>query len=264
MDHAELSFCIPGDCMDLKDFFTEYTETALAFSGGVDSAYLLYAAAQYAKRVAAYYVKSAFQPQFELEDAMRLAGELNVKMKVINLDILADEKIAANPDERCYYCKKKIFGAIIREALADDFKVIIDGTNASDDIDERPGIRALHEMSVLSPLRLCNLTKTEIRRLSKGAGLFTWDKPAYACLATRIPSGQLLTEPLLKRTERAEDYLSSLGFVDFRIRSFGETAKIQITEKQLALLLENREEILKRLSGDYGSVCLDLEVRSEQ
>lgn len=250
--------------MDLKEFFVKYPRVAVAFSGGVDSAYLLYAAGQYAKKVQAYYVKSAFQPQFELDDAMRLSDELKVKIKVINLDILADEKIAENPVERCYYCKRRIFSAIMENAEEDGFSVLLDGTNATDNSKDRPGMKALYELSVLSPLRLCNLTKSEIRRLSKEAGLFTWDKPAYACLATRIPSKEPINERLLKRTEEAEGYLSSLGFVNFRIRTLGDAAKIQVTKKQLLLLLENREKILEKLAKYYESVCLDLEVRQEQ
>lgn len=250
--------------MELKDFFEEYPVAALAFSGGADSAYLLYAAKRYAQNVQAYYVKSEFQPQFEMDDAKRLAEELKIKMKVIKLDILADEKIAANPSLRCYYCKKRILTAVKKEAAADGFNVLLDGTNASDASNERPGMRALYELSVVSPLRLCSLTKTEIRRLSREAGLFTWNKPEYACLATRIPEGLPINRQLLERTERAEAYLSSLGFVDFRIRNLGEAARIQIRRKQFSLLIENREEILKRLSADYESVCLDLEVRNEQ
>ena len=149
----------------------------MAFSGGVDSAYLLYMACKYAEKVKAYYVKSAFQPQFELEDAERFAKELKADMAILRLDVLSDEKVRQNPPNRCYYCKKRIFTAIREHALNDGFQVLLDGTNASDDAGDRPGMVALQELSVLSPLRLCGLTKQEIRMLSKKAGLFTWDKP---------------------------------------------------------------------------------------
>ena len=122
-------------------------------------------------------------------------------------------------------------------------------------------MRALEELSVLSPLRLCGLTKAQIRALSKEAGLFTWDKPAYACLATRIPAGQVITAEALRRTEAAESYLFSLGFTDFRVRTVGNTAKLQLRAEQLPLLLAHREKIVKKLGSDYSSVCLDLEVR---
>lgn len=250
--------------MTINEFFVEHPQAAIAFSGGVDSAYLLYAACKYAEKVQAYYVKTAFQPQFEIDDALRIGKELNINIKVIELDVLADENVAANPFNRCYYCKKQIFSAIIREAEKDGFSILLDGTNASDDADDRPGMKALTELSVLSPLRICGLTKSEIRRLSKEAELFTWDKPAYACLATRIPSENRINEYLLQRTERAENYLFSIGFRDFRVRTAGDGAKIQIRESQISMLIKNREKIIDKLLKEYKSVCLDLEVRNEQ
>ena len=249
--------------MKFDDFFIEHPKVAVAFSGGVDSAYLLYAAQKHASKVRAYYVKSAFQPQFELEDAQRLAKELSVEMSVLRVDALADENVKANPPNRCYYCKRRIFTAIREQALRDGFEVLLDGTNASDEVSDRPGMVALQELSVLSPLRLCGLTKQEIRRLSREAGLFTWDKPAYACLATRIPFGQPLEQRLLERTEKAEGFLFSLGFRDFRVRTLGESAKIQLPLTQLPLLMEHREEIVRELKKAYSSVLLDLETRNE-
>lgn len=247
--------------MTLQNFFINNSKVAIAFSGGVDSAYLLYAAKQYAKEVRAYYVKSEFQPQFELDDAIRLAEELMVSLKILNLNVLAVPCVSDNPENRCYYCKKAIFTEIIQAAKADGFTVLLDGTNASDDADDRPGMKALHELSVLSPLRMCGLTKTEVRRLSKEAGLFTWDKPAYACLATRIPTGEIITAEKLEATEMAEDFLFSLGFTDFRVRSQNGNAKIQLTEEQLPLLLQYRKTIVEKLRLYYTSVVLDMEVR---
>ena len=247
--------------MTLNDFFARYPRVAIAFSGGVDSAYLLYAAMQCAQDVQAYYVKSDFQPQFELEDAQRLAGDMRAAMKVLRVDVLSDAKVAANPPNRCYFCKRRIFETIRAQAAADGFSVLLDGTNASDDASDRPGVRALAELSVLSPLRICSLTKDEIRRLSKEAGLFTWDKPAYACLATRIPAGDAITLEKLRATERAEGALFEMGFRDFRVRRMGDTAKIQLREDQLSMALANRERILSALQTDYSAVLLDLEVR---
>lgn len=315
--------------MDLKDFFRENPRVALAFSGGVDSAYLLYAAMECKAHVRAYYVKSAFQPRFELEDAGRLAEELGAEMRVLEEDVLAEPQVASNPADRCYHCKKRIFAAIAKAAGEDGFSVLMDGTNASDDAGDRPGMRALRELEVRSPLRECGLTKTEIRRRSKEAGLFTWDKPAYACLATRIPTGVEITEERLCRTERAESYLASVGLRDFRVkmvpmgapvcgmswgakaamsgkepheqmrteeRASGEgtheqmrtegmppgeganeemrteerpsgekqsadMARLQVTERDLPLLLDRRQEILEELKKYYSSVLLDLEVR---
>ncbi|MBQ4538557.1 MAG: ATP-dependent sacrificial sulfur transferase LarE [Oscillospiraceae bacterium] len=247
--------------MTLNEFFKDNPKAAIAFSGGVDSAYLLYAAAAAKANIRAYYVKSAFQPQFELDDAIKLAEELGADMKIINVDVLADSRVSANPADRCYYCKKAIFNTIAEAAKADGFDLILDGTNASDDEGDRPGMRALKELSVRSPLRECGLTKPEIRRLSKKAGLFTWDKPAYACLATRIPTGEVITAEKLAKTESAEDFLFSLGFTDFRVRMSGNSAKIQLPEGQLDKLMAQRKEILAKLKQYYDSVTLDLEVR---
>lgn len=247
--------------MTLSSFFSETPKVAVAFSGGVDSAYLLYAALQYAEDVRAYYVRSAFQPEFEYEDAKRLCALLHTELTVIPLDVLSDEAITDNPKNRCYYCKQKIFGAICKRAKEDGYSVVLDGTNASDDPDDRPGMRALIELSVLSPLRECGLSKSDIRSLSKEAGLFTHDKPAYACLATRIQTGEKITAEKLQKTERAENYLRSLGFVDFRVRMSAETAKIEVTQPQFALVLQKQEEILQGLRPLYSQVLVNLEGR---
>lgn len=247
--------------MTLQTFFALHPRAAIAFSGGVDSAYLLYAAVSCGADIKAYYVKSEFQPEFEYEDALRLASELNAEMTVLPLNILSVPQVSENPSNRCYYCKRAIFSAITEAAEADGFTVLLDGTNASDDTADRPGMRALEELSVLSPLRECGLTKEHIRRLSREAGLFTWNKPAYACLATRIPTGEEITAGKLSATENAEDYLFSLGFTNFRVRSREGHARLQIPESQLGLLLEKRPLILAKLKEYYKTISLDLEVR---
>lgn len=247
--------------MTLQEFFRENPKVALAFSGGVDSAYLLYAAKQCSAQVRAYYVRTAFQPLSEREDARRLAELVDADLRELTVDVLAEEIVRANPPDRCYHCKRVMLSEILREAERDGFPVLADGTNASDDADDRPGMRALRELSVRSPLRECGLTKPEVRRLSREAGLFTWDKPAYACLATRVPTGVELTADRLERTERAEAYLSSLGFRDFRVRLAGDAAKLQVKREQLGLALERREAILEELKKSYADVLLDLEVR---
>lgn len=248
--------------MELQDFFKTCPRAALAFSGGVDSAYLLYAALGCGAKVHAYYVKSDFQPQFELEDAQRLAEQLHVGLTVVPVDVFACKEVTENSPERCYHCKRVIFGAIAAAAAEDGFTVLLDGTNASDKEGDRPGMRALRELAVQSPLRICGLTKEEIRRRSKEAGLFTWEKPAYACLATRIPAGEEITREKLVKTERAEAYLFSLGFTDFRVRLLKGAAKLELPREQLGALLAHREEIVKELKKDYTSVLLDMEVRA--
>ena len=247
--------------MTLEQFFQENNAAAIAFSGGVDSAFLLAMAARCGARVKAYYVKTAFQPQFELEDACRLAKELDVPLQILPVDILCHQRIAVNPADRCYHCKKVIFEAILKAAKEDGYGLLLDGTNASDDAGDRPGMRVLTELSVRSPLRECGLHKEEVRRQSKALGLFTWDKPAYACLATRIPAGEEITRDKLERTERAESYLESLDFRDFRVRSEKDTAKLQVTDRDFPKVLEKREAIIKELKRYYQTVLLDLEVR---
>jgi uncharacterized protein len=247
--------------MTLLAFFKENPKAALGFSGGVDSSYLLYAGVQAGADIHPYYIKTAFQPQFELDDAERLCAQLGVPLTVLELDVLKNEAVTANPPDRCYHCKTALFGALSAQALADGYTLLLDGTNASDDAGDRPGMRALKELHVCSPLRECGLTKAEIRRLSREAGLFTWDKPAYACLATRIPSGDAITAEKLLATERAEAFLFSLGLTDFRVRNYHGAARLQFPEAQLNAVLAHRAEILQELKKDYPAVLLDLEVR---
>lgn len=247
--------------MTLDEFFSETPRAAIAFSGGVDSAYLLHAARSAGADIRAYCVKTPFQPQFELDDAKRLAEELEADLTIIELDILTEESVVKNPSDRCYYCKRRIFEEIQKQALLDGYSVLIDGTNASDDANDRPGMRAAEELSVKSPLRICGLTKDKIRSLSKEAGLFTWDKPAYACLATRIPEGRTITRDMLVRLERAEDALRELGFADFRVRLYYDAARLQFTAKQIDRAAEMHAEIINALRPCFDTVLLDLKER---
>lgn len=247
--------------MTLQDFFDRHPAVALAFSGGADSAYLLYAAKAAGAQVRAYFADTPLQPRFELSDAVSVARQLAVPLTVLPLDLLHEPSIAQNQPDRCYYCKMRIFSAIARAARKDGFTMLMDGTNASDSASDRPGMRALQELSVASPLRLAGLTKADVRRLSKEAGLFTWEKPAFACLATRIPTGVPLTPEALQITEAAEARLASLGFSDFRIRFLDGAARIQLKAEQLPRALERRTDILDILLPLYRAVMLDLEVR---
>ena len=247
--------------MKLKEFFEKYPRVALGFSGGVDSAYLLYAGKKYGADIRPYFIKTAFQPEFELRDAHRLTEEHGIELTVVEYDILAETQVAQNPPNRCYYCKSALFGALKQQALKDGYEILLDGTHASDDASDRPGMKAIREMKVLSPLRECGLTKDEIRILSREAGLFTWEKPSYACLATRIPTGEPVSGELLKRIERSEDALSALGFSDFRVRVFYNAARIQLSKGQFEKAAQDRERILNVLKPYFTAVLLDLEAR---
>lgn len=246
----------------LQAFFAAHPRLALAFSGGCDSALLLHAGLACGAEIGVYYVHSQFQPAFELEDARRLTHELGCDLHMIELDVLADAAVCSNPPDRCYHCKRRIFGAILAAAQADGYGCVMDGTNASDDAGDRPGMRALGEMQVLSPLRLCGISKAQVRSLSRSAGLFTWNKPAYACLATRIPVGREIDMDTLARVERSEAALARLGFSDFRVRMDGDNgARLELTEVQMPLLLARRAEVILALEADFSRLCLDLKPR---
>ena len=247
--------------MTLEQFFQENPRCALGFSGGVDSAYLLYAGVKARADIRPYFIKTAFQPAFELADAQKLAEGLGVEVTVLELDALADPRVAANPADRCYYCKQNLFRTLKDRAIADGYPVLLDGTNASDEAGDRPGMRALAELSVRSPLRACGLTKAEIRARSKEAGLFTWDKPAYACLATRVPAGEAITADLLARVEGAEDALFRLGYTDFRVRVFHSAARLQLPRGQMERAVREAEELRQALKPYFTPILLDLEGR---
>ena len=247
--------------MTLEQFFQENPRCALGFSGGVDSAYLLYAGVRAGADIRPYFIKTVFQPAFELADAKKLAAGLGAEVTVLELDALADPRVAANPADRCYFCKQNLFRTLKERAVADGYPVLLDGTNASDEAGDRPGMRALAELSVRSPLRECGLTKAEIRARSREAGLFTWDKPAYACLATRVPAGEAITADLLARVEGAEDALFRLGYTDFRVRVFHSAARLQLPRGQMERAVREAEELRQALKPYFTPILLDLEGR---
>ncbi len=245
----------------LREFFSAHPKIALAFSGGTDSSYLLYAALACGGDVRPYYVSTQFQPSFELEDAQRLCRELGAELTVLRHDVLQYPDVAQNPENRCYHCKNALFGLLLETARSDGYPALMDGTNASDDASDRPGMRALREKGVLSPLQTCGVTKDQIRALSKAAGLFTWDKPAYACLATRVPAGTVIDAEVLQKIERAECALFQMGFSDFRVRVLGRTAKLQLPESQFQKAAAGAEGIRAALEADFSDILLDLKPR---
>lgn len=188
----------------LGAFFARVPRFAVAFSGGVDSAYLLAAAAHAGCKVKAYLVSTAFQPTFELADARRLVGKLNgagfpVSLEVIKADVLSRDDICVNPPDRCYVCKGFIFGCVRAAAARDGYDVLVDGTNATDDPARRPGFRALDEAGVVSPLRRAGLTKAAVRAASRELSLPTAEKPRFACYAVHVPAGERITAAVLDR-----------------------------------------------------------------
>ncbi len=247
--------------LTLQEFFTEHPKVALAFSGGADSAYLLYEAQNCGADVHPYFVKTQFQPQFEDDDAHRLCSQLGIKLTTIDVNILSVPEVVRNPSNRCYYCKSAIFTAIKAQAGTDGYDIVIDGTNASDLVNDRPGMRALQELAVLSPLRICGITKDELRKLSGKAGLFTAHKPAYACLATRIPTGTTICNEDLVRIEESENILFRLGYTDFRIRLRDDKALLQLTPEQRLRAIDEKALLDELLSGMFLKVDIDEKTR---
>lgn len=233
-----------SDSLDrLRDFFRLNPRFALAFSGGTDSAFLLHASRMFGADVHCYIVHTRFQPDFEVREALQIEKDATV----IRASILDNEVICSNDPLRCYHCKTQVFSLIKQYAAADGLDMVCDGTNASDDVDDRPGMKALKELGIRSPLRECGLTKTEIRRLSSLYGLSTADKPSYSCLATRIPTGTRITSEALDKIEKGEEYLFSLGFSDFRLRLRDTYFSLELipsqTEKAKSMERELREHL---------------------
>ena len=247
--------------MELDDYFRENNKAALAFSGGADSAYLLWAGLSAGADIRPYYARSAFQPEFELRDAKRLCKELGIGLCVIDIDVLSVPELTANGSLRCYYCKRLMFSELAERAKHDGYTLLIDGTNASDAYDDRPGMRAKDELSVSSPLRLCGITKDRLRELSREAGLFTWDKPSYSCLATRIPSGESIERDKLKRIEKGESILFSMGFSDFRLRFSDGKALLYVCAEELEKANNIFEDINEKLKPYFSSAEIELRCR---
>ncbi len=175
------------------------TRYGLAFSGGCDSTYLLAALSREGIDVKAYYVKSAFQAEFELEDALQAAQQEGAEFELIDVDIFVHSEVCENPPDRCYWCKRVIFGAVLERMKRDGRTVLLDGTNATDNPARRPGFRALAELGVKSPLRNAGLSKEDVRSRSRAMGLFTADKPNFSCFATKVPAGKRIDEAALKK-----------------------------------------------------------------
>ena len=236
---------------------------AVAFSGGVDSALLAAEAHDVlGGESAAVTIVSPLLPADEREDALRLASGLKLNHFVVEMDELSDPAFAANPADRCYLCKRMRFLRMAEWARERGFPWLLDGANADDCRDYRPGMRALAELDgVRSPLLEAGLTKAEIRALSRERGLFTWNKPAKACLASRIPYGEPVTREGLARVEAAERFLAGMmpPNAQFRVRAHGDLARIEAGREELPLLLEAADSIHDAFRGSgFRYVTLDL------
>jgi uncharacterized protein len=221
----------------------------VAFSAGVDSTFLVALAVKAlgpSKVLAGMGVSSSL-PARELEAGRRLAGLLGVRLVEIETGEMADPRYSANPANRCYYCKEDLFKRLGEIAALHGFRTVLCGANADDSGDHRPGLVAARSMGVRSPLMEAGLTKQDIRLASRAMGLETWDKPAMACLASRVPYGETITVDKLARIERSEYVLKDLGFTQCRVRDHGSLARIEVPADEMAQLLRLREQILQPL-----------------
>jgi uncharacterized protein len=236
----------------LLEIIVERESAAVAFSGGVDSSFLCHAAAAaLGVRAIAVTVVSPLLPKSEVEGAKETARRIGIEHIFIEESEI-DDTVAENPRERCYFCKKIEFGHILAAAKERGIAAVFDGSNYDDLSDYRPGLRALSELRVVSPLREAGLHKAEIRELSRRFGLPTWDKPAFACLASRIPYGEGINKEKLARIEKAEEILRASGFRQFRVRSHGDIARIETAPEERRRFFD--ETFLDTISRDLKSL----------
>lgn len=258
----ELSHDLQCKKETLRSLLERFERVAVAFSAGVDSTFLLAAAYEVlGDRVLAVTGRTISTPKRDLHDAAAFCESLGVRHRIVDVDQMAINGFADNPPDRCYHCKKELFSLFLKTAEAEGFPILVEGTNADDAPDDRPGMRALRELHIKSPLRDAKLTKQDIRMLSNSIGLQTWDKPSFACLATRIPFGETITPQKLARIEQAEALLFEKGFRQVRVRSHGNLARIEVETPDLTRITEPdlRREIAEKFTAlGFDYVTLDL------
>ncbi len=256
------SQCYKDKLTNLLEILQGMQSAVLAYSGGVDSTLLLKALQISGIRTLAVTALSDITPRDNLLTAKKMAEELGIEHRIIETDELSIKEFVNNTPERCFFCKDKRFKQFSDMTLSEGYSYLLDGTNADDSLDYRPGMKAAAKYDVISPLKVAGLSKEEVRGLSRQLGLTTWDKPSSPCLATRFPYGQLITKDALKRIEEAEEFLRGLGFYKVRVRDHGTVARIEVGEGEISLLLipKRRSLISEKLRFlGYRFVSLDLD-----
>ena len=247
----------------LRAQLREIGSAAVAFSSGVDSTFLLRVAhEELGENVVAVTARSHSFPKRELDEAAAFCRSEGVRHEILDSEELDIPGFVANPPDRCYHCKKALFGKLIAFAQMNGLAAVLEGSNVDDDGDYRPGLRAIRELGVRSPLHDAGLTKAEIRALSREMGLPTWNKPSFACLASRFPYGERITAAGLDRVERAEQWLmdAGLGLAQLRVRSHGDMARIEVPPADIPRIAARAEEIAAALqSFGFAYVALDLQ-----
>lgn len=259
---GELEMNLDQKYQKLRDIIAEMGSVAIGFSGGVDSTFLLKVAHDVlGDKAVAVTSKSETYPEEQYKEAQRLAKEIGAPHRIIQTEELTNDEFTRNDANRCYYCKRELFSSVLQVAREEGLDFALDGSNYDDLGDYRPGLKAIRELKIRSPLLEAELTKAEIRELSKRLSLPTWDKAAFACLSSRFPYGDKITQEKLTMVDGAERYLRGFKFKQLRVRQHdAKTARIEVLPQDMPFFLEHREEVVSHLK-DLGYIYITLDLQ---